>query len=296
MPSERLKRQIKRVKLSSKVFSLQHKRLGTGNIERHVSRSFYLQNTRGVDVYLPPGYNPLHRRYPVLYMHDGNNLFFKAIAFGGMPWRINHVLDRLITLQYLPPLIVVGVYNTQGRDSEYTWNPMGSRWGVEGGDGERYAQYLVEELKPFIDNTYITLTGPEYTGVMGSSLGGLISFYLGYYYPHIFGKIGMISPSLWWNRKEVFQRAYHYPQREQLWLDMGTREGGRGLRVDQNPGILNARHLVRVMQQRGYRLGEDLGYLEDRGGMHNEWSWGQRVHLALIFLFGTAAARRLILK
>lgn len=296
MPIGHQAKQIKRVKLSSKAFALHHKRIVPGHIERHVSTSRYLRNTRGIDVYLPPGYNPLQMRYPVLYMHDGNNLFFKEIAFGGMPWGVDRVIDRLIALKRVPPLIVVGVYNTLGRNSEYTWSQMRNRRGVEGGDGQRYAHYLTEELKPFIDHHYATLTGPEYTGVMGSSLGGLISFCLGCYYPHIFGKVGMVSPSLWWNRGEALQQAYHYPQGSQLWLDMGTREGQRGLRIDQNPNILNVRHMARILQQQGYHLGDDFGYLEDRGGMHNEWWWGQRVHLPLIFLFGTPAARRLILK
>lgn len=289
-------KRIKRVKLSSRAFAVNRTPIVPGQIERHVSTSAYLRNTRGIDVYLPPGYNPSQRRYPVLYMHDGNNLFFKEIAFGGMPWGIDRVLNHLIAIQRVPPLIVVGVYNTMGRNSEYTWTPMRSRRGTEGGEGPRYARYLCEELKPFIDHTYATLTGPEYTGVMGSSLGGLISFYLGRYYPHVFGKVGMVSPSLWWNRGEAFQQAYHYPQGSQLWLDMGTREGRRGMRVDQNPNILNVRHLAHILQERGYHAGEDLGYLEDRGGLHNEWWWGQRSHLALIFLFGTRAARRLILK
>lgn len=289
-------KRIKRVKLSSRAFAVNRTPIVPGQIERHVSTSAYLRNTRGIDVYLPPGYNPSQRRYPVLYMHDGNNLFFKEIAFGGMPWGIDRVLNHLIAIQRVPPLIVVGVYNTMGRNSEYTWTPMRSRRGTEGGEGPRYARYLCEELKPFIDHTYATLTGPEYTGVMGSSLGGLISFYLGRYYPHVFGKVGMVSPSLWWNGREALQQAYDYPQGSQLWLDMGTREGRRGMRVDQNPNILNVRHLAHILQERGYQPGETLGYLEDRGGLHNEWWWGQRSHLALIFLFGTRAARRLILK
>ena len=289
---------IQRVKLSSQAFRIAPEKLRHGHIERHVSTSTYLQNSRGVDVYLPPGYDPHDAfGYPVLYMHDGNNLFFKELAFGGMPWGVDKVLDRLISLKRIPPLIVVGVYNTLGRNSEYTWTPMFHHRGREGGEGALYARYLIDELMPFIDTHYATRQGPQFTGVMGSSLGGLISFYLGYYYPDVFGRIGMVSPSLWWDHGKPLQDARNFPQGLQLWLDMGTREGlSRGMRVEQNPNLHRVRTLARVLQHQGYRLGHDLGYLEDRGALHNEWWWGQRVHLALIFLFGSAASRRRILR
>lgn len=288
---------IQRRKLSSQLFQVPPGQWRTGRIERHVSTSVHLGNTRGIDIYLPPGYGQSDRAYPVLYMHDGNNLFFRELAFGGMPWGVDRVLDRLISLGFIPPLMVVGVYNTMGRNSEYTWTPMKTRWGTEGGDGPLYGRYLTEELKPFVDQHYATLRGPEHTGVMGSSLGGLISFYLGYYYPHVFGKVGLVSPSLWWNRGQALREAYAYPQGLQLWLDMGTREGKpRKVRVDHSPNIRNVRTLARIFQDRGYHLGENLGYFEDRGGLHNEWWWGQRLHLALLFLWGYPSARQKILK
>lgn len=269
-----------------------------GKIERHQSSSQALGNSRTLDIYLPPGYDVSQpqRRYPVLYMHDGNNLFYPEIAFGGMPWGVDRVLDRLIALKLISPLIVVGVYNTLGRNSEYTWTPMRAAWGSEGGEGPRYAQYLTQELKPRVDRHYHTLAGPQYTGVMGSSLGGLISLYLGLYYPQVFGHIGMVSPSLWWNHGEALKDAWNFQPGQRLWLDMGTREGGRRQRVAHNPNILNTRYLKRVLEQRGYQEGQNLAYLEARGGMHNEWWWGQRVHLPLLFFFGTARGRRLIFK
>lgn len=288
---------IQRRKLSSRLFQVSPANMQTGHIEHHQSTSGFLNNTRGVDVYLPPGYLTRSQAYPVLYMHDGNNLFFRELAFGGMPWGVDQVLDRLITLGFVPPLIVVGVYNTLGRNSEYTWTPMRTRWGREGGEGPLYAHYLIEELKPFIDQHYRTLRGPEHTGVMGSSLGGLISFYLGLHYSHVFGKVGMISPSLWWNHGQALQEARLYPRGLQLWLDMGTREGKpRKVRVDHSPSIRSVRALAQLLQQQGYHLGHNLGYFEERGGLHNEWWWGQRLHLILLFLWGYPFARRKILK
>lgn len=287
---------IRKTRLQSKAFALKPGQLKSGHIETFVSASDWLHNHRGIAVYLPPGYAAGQGYYPVLYMHDGNNLFDPQLAFGGQPWWVQHVLNRLISLQFLPPLIVVGVYNTLGRNHEYTWTRMRTRWGEEGGQGPQYARYLTQELMPVIQQRYRIMQGPEYTGVLGSSLGGLISFYLGLHYPHVFGQIGMVSPSLWWNRGEALQDAWHYPTGLKLWLDMGTREGARHLRVDRNPNVLNTRRLKQVLQQRGYREGQDLAYLEDRGALHNEWWWGQRLHLPLLFFWGSASARRLILK
>ncbi len=286
---------IRKLRLTNQRLAIDPERLVHGRHERLVSRSKILNNERLLDVYLPPGYDiEITRRYPVLYMHDGNNLFFPEIAFGGMPWHVDRTLDRLIALGLIQPLIIVGVYNTMGRNSEYTWSQMRTRWGTEGGQGALYAAYLTEEVKPLIDSRFHTLSDPAHTGVMGSSLGGLISFYLGLYYPQVYGNIGMVSPSLWWNQREALHDAINFHPGQQLWLDMGTREGLRHQRVGSNQNILNIRALKQVLLTRGYIEGQNLGYLEDRGGLHNEWWWGQRLHLPLMFFFGTPKARKLI--
>jgi len=287
--------QIRKCRLSSQPFRLAKGQLQHGTLETHQSHSQYLHNQRGLAIYLPPGYAQSQQHYPVLYMHDGNNLFDPRLAFGGTPWWVQRTLDQLISLELMPPILVVGVYNTLGRNHEYTWSRMHTPWGAEGGQGPLYARYLIHELKPMIDRRYRTRPQAHHTAVMGSSLGGLSAFDLGLHYPDVFGKIGMVSPSLWWNRGESLHQARHYPQGLTLWLDMGSREGGR-MRIDRNPNILNIRRLKRALQGRGYREGHDLGYLEDRGGQHNEWWWGQRLHLPLLFFFGSAKARRLILK
>ncbi len=290
---------IKKIKSDNKKLQISPERLQKGRILRLESSSEYLHNQRGVDLYLPPGYDQSpDQAYPVLYMHDGNNLFFPELAFGGMPWGLDQVLDRLISLKLIQPLIAVGVYNTLGRDSEYTWTAMRGRRGRrEGGQGPLYARYLTEELKPKIDRRFRTLTDRLNTAVMGSSLGGLISFYLGLHYPHVFGKIGVVSPSLWWNRGEAMRDAAHFPIGLKVWLDMGTREGiRRSGRVHSNPALAQTRHLKHVLQAQGYREGFDLAYLEDRGALHNEWWWGQRLHLPLMFFFGSQRARNLIFK
>jgi len=259
-----------------------------GRIERRHIRSWYLNNSRDLDIYLPPAYDrEPGKRFPVLYMHDGNNLFFPELAFGGMPWQVDKMLNRLISHRLVEDLIVVGVHNTPGRDNEYTWTRMQTRWGSEGGNGERYAHFLVNEAKPLVDHHYRTLSGPEETGVMGSSLGGLISFYLGLYFPHVFRKIGMVSPSFWWGHRQALRDAAQIQRGLKLWLDMGTREGGSRIAVARNYNIQNTRLMKRILESRGYREGEDLAYLEDRGGKHNEWFWGQRLHLPLIYFYGS---------
>ncbi|HEY9842992.1 MAG: alpha/beta hydrolase [Candidatus Sericytochromatia bacterium] len=288
---------IRKVKLNSQRLQIDPGRLAHGRHERLGSPSRHLGNQRLLDIYLPPGYDiDVFRRYPVLYMHDGNNLFFPELAFGGMPWHVDRTLDRLIALKLVQPMIVVGIHNTMGRNSEYTWSQMRTRWGREGGQGPRYAAYLTEEVKPLIDRRYRTLADPWHTGVMGSSLGGLISLYMGLHYPHVFGQIGMVSPSLWWNHREALRHAHGFMPGQNLWLDMGTREGHSRQRVDYNPNIHNTRALKQILQRRGYIEGHNLGYLEDRGALHNEWWWGQRLHLPLMFFWGTEKGRKLIVK
>lgn len=248
-----------------------------GRIQRLQLHSRQLQSDRTVDVYLPPGYDyDSQRRYPVLYMHDGNNLFYPQLAFGRHPWHADIMLDRLINHGLMQPVILVGVFNSPGRDYEYTWTPMRFRGHSSGGGGHYYAHFLVDELKPLIDQSFRTLTGPEFTGTMGSSLGGLISWYLGLYFPFVFSRIGLISPSLWWGRGHAFSELHKLSPQLQIWLDMGTREGSRRA----------VEHLRGQLVQRGYREGDNLGYLLDRGGRHHEHAWGQRLHLPLMFFYG----------
>lgn len=293
--------QICKIKRSSKLFQIKSGKLRHGKIHRLASKSHYLDNQRYLDVYLPPDYEHSQAHYPVLYMHDGNNLFFPEIAFGGVPWKVNKTLDLLISLKMIEPIILVGVFNTVGRNEEYTWSRMRTYHGGEGGQGPRYAHYLIEEVKPMIDHHYRTQPTAQKTAVMGSSLGGLISFYLGMYHSTVFAKLGLVSPSLWWNYQEPLRVARNFPiggshHNLKIWLDMGTREGSRQGRVDNNPNIRNTRNLKKILESRNYHNGYNLGYLEDRGAQHNEWWWGQRLHLPLIFFFGTPKGQRLIWK
>jgi predicted alpha/beta superfamily hydrolase len=239
-----------------------------------------LGNSRTVAVYLPPGYESSNERYPVLYMQDGQNLFDAATAYGGNEWQIDETCERLMRSGELPPFIVVAVYNTDDRIPEYTPVPDP---GYGGGRGELYGKFLIDELKPFIDKNLRTLPDAEHTGLMGSSLGGLISLHLGLGRPDVFSRIGALSPSLWWADGELTKRleASAPPQsRARVWIDMGTREG-------DNPGgrVAETRVLGGVLQARGWREGDDLSVQVIDGAGHNESSWRERAAEVLKFLF-----------
>jgi predicted alpha/beta superfamily hydrolase len=278
---------VKKLSLNNKIFnSVSPRNYHRGFINRQHYFSNYLKNARDIDIYLPPSYKHNHRKhYPVIYMHDGNNLFFPSIAFAGVPWHVDHTIDKLVNNNLMDEVIVVGIHNTNGRDYEYTWTPMRMRHGFQGGGGHLYAKFITEELKPFIDQHFRTLSDRNNTSVIGSSLGGLISFYLGLYYPHVFSMIGMFSPSLWWGNGIPFKHAEQMSHELKIWIDMGTKEGYyRG--IDRNMNIMSIRFMRKKLLERGYADGYNLAYFEDKGGKHNEYSWGKRLHLPLMFFFG----------
>jgi len=154
---------------------------------------------RRIWVYLPPDYNQSNRRYPVLYMHDGQNLFDQATSFAG-EWQVDETLERLFKEKGFA-IIVVGIDNGgERRIDEYSpW--VNSEYG-RGGEGDAYVRFIVETLKPYIDSKYRTL--PNETGIMGSSLGGLISIYAGFKYPEVFKYVGAMSPAFWFN-PEIYE-------------------------------------------------------------------------------------------
>lgn len=283
---------IKKLSLKNKLFNqLDEHEFNRGSIERQFIRSKILKHSRTVDVYLPPSYHlNRYKTYPVLYMQDGNNLYYPEIAFGGMPWNMHHMLDRLIAHDLVEEVIVIGIYNSMGRSHEYTWHPMRFSHGIEGGGGQIYANFIVEELKPYLERRYRISKDPAFTAVGGSSLGGIISLYLGLYYPEVFGNIGAISPSLWWAHGRVFEDYQSISTQQKIWVCMGTREGSSKQKVKENPNIYRTRRLKGILEDRGFVEGQNLAYLEDRGAGHNEWSWGQRLHLPLMYFFGKKSA------
>lgn len=253
----------------------------TGNFRLHRDfESRFLPDRRDLLVYLPPGYDEHpSRRYPVLYLHDGQNLFDGATAYvKGQDWGADETAESLIAAGEIEPLIMVGIYNTgEHRIEEYTPSPD-PRYDF-GGKSDLYGRLVVEELKPFIDRRYRTRTGPHHTGLGGSSLGGLVTLHLGLKYPTIFSKLVVMSPSVWWDRGVILRevRALKVKPSVRIWLDVGTKEGRHTTR--------QVRALRDTLVEKGWRLGADLRYFEAKGAGHNELAWGARLGLALRYLF-----------
>jgi predicted alpha/beta superfamily hydrolase len=245
-------------------------------------RSRFLRNQRDLIVYLPPGYHEQPgRRFPVLYMHDGQNLFDGATSFvPGMDWHVGHTADDFILTGAVQPLIIVGIYNVgKARVHEYT-PTKAPRTG--GGRADRYGKFLMQEVMPFIHGEYRALSDLRVTGIGGSSLGGLVSLYLGLKHPQIFGRVAALSPSVWWNQRVMDRIAADTPVEPQprIWLDIGTQEG---------PRIVHEVEEFRdILLQKGWQLGKDLQYQRIEGAEHNEAAWAQRVGPFLQFLYPAA--------
>jgi predicted alpha/beta superfamily hydrolase len=253
--------------------------VSSGQLRKHEQfHSRFLRNQRDLIVYTPPVYSRQPWRiFPVLYLHDGQNLFDGATSFiPGQDWHVGQTADQLINSGAVEPLIIVGMYNTNARIREYTPTHVPK---LGGGRADRYAKFLIEEVKPFVDQEYRTLPAAQHTGIGGSSLGGLVSLYLGLKHSHIFGKIAALSPSVWWNQLVIhrFAQATTVEPRPRIWLDIGTNEGRRI--VDE---VENFRD---VLLEKGWQLGRDLHYERVEGAEHNEAAWAQRVGPFLQFLY-----------
>ncbi|MFC1743247.1 alpha/beta hydrolase-fold protein [Candidatus Riflebacteria bacterium] len=249
----------------------------TGNFEfLKKFHSSSMGNTRDILVYLPPSYKEMaKKRYPVLYMHDGNNIFDTVTSFAGVEWEVDEAVQSLIKEGLLAEIIIVGVYNTGSRMHEYT--PVkDKKYG--GGGGDKYLNFLVYELMPVINKKFRTRTGPENTALMGSSLGGLISLFAAFKYNKFFGQVGVMSPSLWWADCHMLDFVVKQKKNQvRIWLDMGTREGKSALD--------NARKMNTILQKMKYKHGQDYFYYEHKGAIHNEAFWAQRLHLPLLFFY-----------
>lgn len=254
----------------------------TDSVQRHHNFiSQFVPYRRDLVVYLPPNYHEEEQRYPVLYLHDGQNLFDPETAYvRGMDWKVDETAESLIRGGEIEPLIIVGIFNTgEHRIEEYT--PTRDRK-LGGGHAELYGRMLLEELKPFIDAGYRTLPDAHNTGLGGSSLGGLATLYLGFTHPEVFGKLAVLSPSVWWDNKAILKiiRATEPKPRLKIWLSMGTDESKSGLR--------DANSLRDTLVVKGWREGDDLNYEVIPGAKHEEAAWAERVGEVLRYLFPPA--------
>ena len=253
----------------------------TGNIRKHESfPSKTLGNRRNLIVYLPPNYDSeTKRRYPVVYMHDGQNVMDGMTSYiPNAEWRADEAAERLIRAGLLEPIIIVGIDNAQAeRGNEYT--PTADAQYKFGGKSEQYGKFLVDEVMPFVNRTYRTKTGAKNTGLIGSSLGGLVTMDLGIRYPDKFGKLGIVSPSVWWDDRVILKRVAAMPKKndQRIWIDMGTNEGVSG--------VADAQALAKALEAKGWKPGKDLALVIDGFAGHNEPAWAGRIGEILLFLF-----------
>ncbi|MEZ4770456.1 MAG: alpha/beta hydrolase-fold protein [Caldilineales bacterium] len=270
---------------------------GSGYLDRYADFASQFAGHRTVDVWCPPGYDDDgNARYPVLYMHDGQNIFDPALAYGGVDWGIDEAVTRLMREAGHPGVIVVGVWNSAQRWQDFMpQKSLESTAGqailphfVEAAGGmpvsNHYLAFLVNEVKPLIDASYRTRSGRVDTLVMGSSMGGLVSLYAVEEYPHIFGGAGCLSTH--WpagGDPLVDYLAEHLPPpgAHRLYFDYGT----ENLDAQYEPF---QQRMDERLQAAGFQRGVDWLTLKFEGADHNERSWRERVDIPLRFLLGAS--------
>jgi len=254
--------------------------------EKYVAFHSKYVRPRNVEVMLPPGYDP-SKKYDVLYMHDGQNVFDPFVAFHNTEWKVDEAVTGLLENNEIRPVIIVAVWNTEIRFQEYMPNkPVEDIKELRTNGGlnndllsDDYLKFLVYELKPFVDKNYSTINDPEHTFIMGSSMGGLISFYALCEYPEVFGGAGCVSTH--WPALDGVFLGYvkeHLPKpgKHKFYFDFGTTTLDSlyepyQLQVDQ------------LMKDAGYTQGNNWMTRKFEGAAHNEKDWSERVHIPLSF-------------
>ncbi len=231
---------------------------------------------RSVDVWLPGGYHRSTKtRFPVIYMHDGQNLFEPDAAYIGIDWAIDEVATALIRSGRIRAPIVVAMHCTDDRLIEYGYNET----------GRAYLRWIVETLKPVIDARFRTLPDRTTTFTMGSSMGGLISFLALWYHPDVFGGAGCLSPAFTHHYAPglvaAVRRSKTFPRHPvRIYID----NGGDDLDTALQPSV---DAMLQALRARGFRRNRNLVSFRDRAAPHDETAWANRVWRPLEFLLGT---------
>jgi predicted alpha/beta superfamily hydrolase len=245
----------------------------TGLVKYHRGLQAAGLKDRDVIVWLPPGYETeKSRRYPVIYMHDGQNVFDSVTSSFGTDWSIDETADDLIKKKTIEPVIVVGIYNTSDRMKEYT----------PGDKGSAYIDFVVRTVKPLIDSTYRTKPDRRNSIVGGSSAGGIISFMIVWEHPDVFSKAICMSPAFktptsmgaGWDYAKVVATSTEKKKHVFFYID----NGGVGLESQLQPGIDD---MISALKLKGYQEGKDFVFIQDVTAQHNEAAWAKRFPKAL---------------
>lgn len=244
--------------------------LVSGQVEYIRSVQGKALHERDLVIWLPPDYEKSEQRYPVLYMHDGQNIFDSRTSAFGVDWQADETADSLICSGEIPPLIIVGIYNTQDRGDEY----------LPGSTSEAYMNLIINNIKPLIDTKYRTLQGRENTYTGGSSAGGIISFMMVWEHPDVFSKALCFSPAFKIDRIDYVSKVIGTERRDNVYFYIYN--GGLGTDIRLRPGV---EEMLQALKQKGYKEGKDFYYDEDLSSEHFESAWAKHFPLALKILF-----------
>ena len=230
-----------------------------------------LKVTKKIWVYLPKDYAKGNQKYPVIYMHDGQNLFDAKTSYVG-EWNIDETLDSINA-----QVIVIGIEHGNEKRMEELTPFKNEKYG--GGNADNYLDFIVSTLKPYVDSTYRTKVNAKNTALFGSSLGGLVSFYGALKHPEVFGKVGCFSPSFWFNRKEIFELMEQTKTfKTKIYFLCGDNEGDEDMVRDLNAMeyLVNTKRCECKMQNKKIII---------KNGQHNEKLWREGFKKAYLWLF-----------
>ncbi|MDP5274614.1 alpha/beta hydrolase [Chengkuizengella axinellae] len=242
---------------------------------------------RTIEVLLPESYNSSNKRYPVVYMHDGQEIFSDPIVSSGK-WNVDRIVEELTNDGLIDELIVIAIHHAgddKGRLMDYVPYEQSIEfmgWYTDGSSSKEFSELLINKIIPHVDEQYRTIPNSQNRAIMGASWGGIHAFWLGYHYPDVFSTVGAFSPSFWVGNYQyrIYEEVDHLNKPDiKIWFDYGTAEGSYEAQMID--------HLV----DKGFVYGEDLFYLFDEGAEHNSEAWGDRIKNALILFNGDPATK-----
>ncbi len=250
-----------------------------------LSEEFYmpqLDRKRRIWIYLPPNYDSANKKYPVMYMHDGQNLFDTATSYAG-EWEVDETLNKLYKEKGFE-LIVIGIENGgEKRMNEYSpWKH--DKYG--GGEGEAYVDFIVKTLKPYVDTNYRTKSDKENTAIMGSSMGGLISYYAGLKYSETFSKIAVFSPSFWFADESIkYAKVLRDLKNSKMYFLAGGKEGVKNTDFAEiSKTVSDMNTVITILIEEGLNS-DNINSKIIPEGTHNEKLWKDNFEEAVLWLF-----------